>query len=87
MSYWIFIHHQDTNSSLWFSIELETFRADVSESRAKLQRLEEKLAEIESQKQEVSVAIAQAQHIAHIQQESTSAEVFRLKGAMARSCC
>ncbi|KAI0961141.1 hypothetical protein AcV7_000323 [Taiwanofungus camphoratus] len=61
------------------NIELETFRADVSESRAKLQRLEEKLAEIESQKQEVSVAIAQAQHIAHIQQESTSAEVFRLK--------
>ena len=56
------------------------FRADVSEAKAKLERLEEKLAEIESQKEEATTAINQARHIVHIQKESTSAEVFRLKG-------
>ena len=62
------------------SNEIEAFRADVSEAKAKLERLDEKLAEIESQKGEVNTAITQARHIAHIQKESTSVEVFRLKG-------
>ncbi|KAI8995444.1 Spc7 kinetochore protein-domain-containing protein [Trametes punicea] len=61
------------------STEIEAFRADVSEAKAKLERLDEKLAEIEVQKQEVMTAIAQAKHVIHIQKESTSAEVFRLK--------
>ncbi len=52
----------------------------MSEAKAKLERLEEKLAEIESQKEDATTAISQARHIVHIQKESTSAEVFRLKG-------
>ena len=58
------------------------FRADVSEAKAKLERLEEKLAEIESQKEEATTAINQARHVVYIQKESTSAEVFRLKGML-----
>ena len=62
------------------STELEAFRADVSEAKAKLDRLEEKLAETEAQKEEANNAISQAQHVIHVQKESTSAEVFRLRG-------
>ncbi|KAI0726175.1 Spc7 kinetochore protein-domain-containing protein [Fomitopsis betulina] len=61
------------------SSELEVFRTDVSESRAKLDRLNEKLAEIEEQKQEATAAIARANYNAHIQKESTTSAVFRLK--------
>ncbi|RDX56232.1 hypothetical protein OH76DRAFT_1427885 [Lentinus brumalis] len=64
------------------STEIEAFRADVSEAKAKLERLEEKLAEIESQKEDATTAISQARHIVHIQKESTSAEVFRLKAEL-----
>ncbi|TFY67740.1 hypothetical protein EVJ58_g1422 [Rhodofomes roseus] len=59
--------------------ELEVFRTDVSEGKAKLDRLHEKLAEIESQKQEATTAIARAQYNVHIQKESTTSAVFRLK--------
>ncbi|EMD41576.1 hypothetical protein CERSUDRAFT_110126 [Gelatoporia subvermispora B] len=59
--------------------ELDVFQADIAENNAKLQRLEEKSSEIESQKQEAVVAIAQAERTIHIQKESTSSEVFRLK--------
>ncbi|KAI0374510.1 hypothetical protein BV20DRAFT_1033319 [Pilatotrama ljubarskyi] len=61
------------------STEIEAFRADVSEAKAKLERLEEKLEEVEAQKEEATTAISKAKHIIHIQKESTSAEVFRLK--------
>ncbi|KAI0359036.1 hypothetical protein OH77DRAFT_1509753 [Trametes cingulata] len=61
------------------STEIEAFRADVSEAKAKLERLEEKLEEVEAEKEEASTAISKAKHIIHIQKESTSAEVFRLK--------
>ncbi|KAI0735508.1 Spc7 kinetochore protein-domain-containing protein [Earliella scabrosa] len=64
------------------STEIEVFRADVSEAKAKLERLEEKLAEIESQKEEATTAINQARHVVYIQKESTSAEVFRLKAEL-----
>ncbi|KAI0768622.1 Spc7 kinetochore protein-domain-containing protein [Trametes elegans] len=61
------------------SSEIEAFRADVSEGKAKLERLDEKLSEIEAQKEEATTAISQAKHTIHIQKESTSSEVFRLK--------
>ncbi|KAH9891025.1 Spc7 kinetochore protein-domain-containing protein [Cubamyces lactineus] len=61
------------------STEIEAFRADVSEAKAKLERFDEKLADIEAQKAELTAAITQAKHVIHIQKESTSAEVFRLK--------
>ncbi|TBU34906.1 Spc7 kinetochore protein-domain-containing protein [Dichomitus squalens] len=64
------------------SNEIEAFKADVSEAKAKLERLDEKLGEIESQKKEANTAINQARHIVHIQKESTSAEVFRLKAEL-----
>lgn len=53
----------------------------MSEAKAKLARLEEKQAEFEAQKQENSSAILQAERVIHIQKESTSAEVLKLKGA------
>ena len=62
------------------SAELEAYLADVSEAKAKLARLEEKQAEFEAQKQENSQAILHAEHVIHIQKESTSAEVLKLKG-------
>lgn len=46
-----------------------------------MDRLNEKLAEIEEQKQEATAAIARANYNAHIQKESTTSAVFRLKGA------
>ena len=51
----------------------------MSEAQAKLQRLQEKDVEIEDQKREITAAIAQAKRVIHIQTESTSSEVFRLK--------
>jgi len=59
--------------------ELEAFRADVAEGNAKLERLEEKLQELNLHKQEATSAIDQAQRLIHIQKNSTRAEVFRLK--------
>ncbi|CDO75877.1 hypothetical protein BN946_scf184672.g10 [Trametes cinnabarina] len=70
---------QDILPALREDTEIEAFRADVSEAKAKLERLDEKLAEIEAQKEEATTAIAQAKHVIHIQKESTSSEVFRLK--------
>ncbi|KAL4246771.1 hypothetical protein ABKN59_009315 [Abortiporus biennis] len=63
-------------------VELEAYRSDVSEAKAKLDRLREKYTEIEQQRQEASTAIAQAEHTIHIQKESTSVEVFRLKNEL-----
>jgi len=62
------------------SAELEAFRADVAEGNAKLERLEEKLQELDLQKREATGAIEKAQRLLHIQKNSTRAEVFRLKG-------
>ncbi|KAL6299649.1 Spc7 kinetochore protein-domain-containing protein [Sparassis latifolia] len=58
---------------------MPVFRSDVSEGKAKLERLEEKLAEINAQKKEASVAIAEAQYFVHLKKEGTNFEVFRLK--------
>ena len=70
----------ESTEGICHSNEIEAFRADVSEAKAKLERLHEKLAEIDSQREEATSAIDKAKHIAHIQKESTSVEVFRLKG-------
>lgn len=61
-------------------MEIQAFRANLSEAEAKLQRLQEKHIEIDDQKQEITAAIVQAERVLHIQTESTSSEVFRLKG-------
>ena len=62
-------------------MELQAFKSSVTEAEAKLKRLDEKLADIEAQKQENTAAIARAEQIIHIQTESTSSEVFRLRGS------
>ena len=73
------------HQSLWlaltlFSIEVEELRDDVLEEKSKLESTQERLREINAQKQETKAAIANAQRIRHIQKSSTRAEVFRLKG-------
>ena len=50
-----------------------------------MERLEEKLAEIDSYKQEDSNAISKAEQLIQIQKESTSGHVLRLQGRVA--CC
>ena len=62
-------------------MELQAFKSSVTEAEAKLKRLDEKLADIEAQKQENTTAITRAEQIIHIQTESTSSEVFRLRGS------
>ncbi|KIJ68713.1 hypothetical protein HYDPIDRAFT_24966 [Hydnomerulius pinastri MD-312] len=59
--------------------ELDTFNADVEEAMGKLDRLHEKLNEIETQKKEATSAIADAERRIHVQKNSTRAEVFQLK--------
>ncbi|KAG1864649.1 Spc7 kinetochore protein-domain-containing protein [Suillus subalutaceus] len=61
------------------SVALEAFRADVDEGKAKLDRLQEKLEEIEAQKLETTDAIQVAERQVQVQKNSTHAEVFRLK--------
>ncbi|KAG2149678.1 Spc7 kinetochore protein-domain-containing protein [Suillus cothurnatus] len=61
------------------SVALEAFRADVDEGKAKLDRLQEKLEEIEAQKLETTNAIQVAERQVQVQKNSTHAEVFRLK--------
>ena len=70
-------------SDLITSVELQAFKANVSEADAKLKKLGEKMSEIEVQKQENEAAIAHAEQIIRIQTESTSSEVVRLKGTFA----
>jgi hypothetical protein len=62
-------------------VALEAFRADVDEGRAKLDRLQEKLDEIEAHKLETTNAIQVAERQVQVQKNSTHAEVFRLKGS------
>lgn len=52
----------------------------MDEGNAKLGRLQDKLNELSSEKQEATVAIEQAERLIHIQKNSTNAEVFKLKG-------
>lgn len=62
------------------SAELDTFHADVEEAKAKLDRFQEKLSEIESQKKEVTTVVEDAERRIHMQKNSTRAEIFQLKG-------
>jgi len=60
-------------------VELDTFHADVEEAKAKLDRLQEKLSEVESQKKEVTSVVDDAERRIHMQKNSTRAEIFKLK--------
>lgn len=62
------------------SIALDEFRAEVAEANAKLERLEEKLRDLEIEKSETMTSIDASQRTLHIQKNSTQAEALRLKG-------
>ncbi|KZP12027.1 hypothetical protein FIBSPDRAFT_755571 [Athelia psychrophila] len=59
--------------------QLEAFQGEVDDGNAKLGRLQEKLDELASEKQEATAAIERAERLIHIQKNSTNADVFRLK--------
>ncbi|KAG6888765.1 hypothetical protein C0992_007556 [Termitomyces sp. T32_za158] len=61
------------------NIEVEALQAEVAESKAKLLSLQERLKEINTEKQETRAVIDDAQRVLHLQKNGTRAEVFRLK--------
>ncbi|KAI0004111.1 Spc7 kinetochore protein-domain-containing protein [Russula compacta] len=62
---------------------LDEFRAEVAEANAKLERLEEKLRDLETEKAETIASIEASQRTLHIQENSTQAEAFRLNDELA----
>jgi uncharacterized protein YfcZ (UPF0381/DUF406 family) len=64
------------------SAALDEFCAEVAEASAKLERLEEKLRDIETENAETMASIEVSQRTLHIQKNSTQAEAFRLKGTL-----
>ena len=62
------------------SSALIEFRAEVSEANAKLERLEEKLRDIEIEESETTASIEASQQKLHILSNSTQTEALRLKG-------
>ncbi|KAI6138630.1 Spc7 kinetochore protein-domain-containing protein, partial [Pisolithus tinctorius] len=62
--------------------ELDNYRREVEEAKAKLNRIEEKLKEVQTEKAEVSASIEKTERLINVQKNSTHAEVFRLKGEL-----
>ncbi|KAJ6626901.1 Spc7 kinetochore protein-domain-containing protein [Mycena sp. CBHHK59/15] len=61
------------------NVEVEALQAEVAESSAQLQWLQERLDELEVEKRQARTAIADANRTLHIQNNSTHSELFRLK--------
>ncbi|TFK41287.1 Spc7 kinetochore protein-domain-containing protein [Crucibulum laeve] len=61
------------------NIEVEALKAEVAESNSQLSWLQERLEEIDGQKKEATNAIANAQRVLQMQENSTRSEVFKLK--------
>ena len=70
-----------------YSTEIQSFKANVTEAESKLQRLQEKLDEVEGQKKELNTAIAEAQRVIQVKTESNSSEVARLKCKLLHQNC
>lgn len=64
------------------SAALDEFRAEVSEANAKLERLEDKLRDLEIEQSETKASMEASQRTLHIQTNSTQAEALRLKGTL-----
>lgn len=64
---------------------MDALHGEVAESKDQLERLQEKLDELESQKQEAISAIAEAKRLLHTKQNSSAANIFQLKGVNART--
>jgi kinetochore protein Spc7/SPC105 len=60
------------------SVVVEAYQAEVAESNAQLEWLQERLQELDLEKRQARTAIADANRILHIQKNSTHAELFRL---------
>ncbi len=65
---------------LYQSALLDGYHADIAEGNAKIERLQDKLQELESQKVENEQVISEADRKITLHKNSTRAEVFRLKG-------
>ncbi|KAI5997489.1 Spc7 kinetochore protein-domain-containing protein [Pisolithus albus] len=63
-------------------MELDNYRREVEEAKAKLGRIEEKLKEVQTEKNEISASIEKTERLINVQKNSTHAEVFRLKGEL-----
>ena len=59
---------------------MEALRAELSDGEAQLKWLQEKLEDLDLQKREATTAIGEACRIMDIEKNSTTAEIFRLKG-------
>lgn len=68
------------------SIEIEALKAELSEGKDQLRRLQERAQELDAQKREAKNAIATAERILHRKKNSTRSEVFRLKGKCYQIC-
>jgi chromosome segregation ATPase len=64
------------------SAALDEFRAEVAEANAKLERLEDKLRDLEIEQSETKASMEASQRTLHIQTNSTQAEALRLKGTL-----
>lgn len=62
------------------SAVLDERRAEVSEAKAKLERLEEKVRDIETANTETMVSIEALQQTLHVRENSNYSEALRLKG-------
>ncbi|KAJ7293774.1 Spc7 kinetochore protein-domain-containing protein [Mycena rebaudengoi] len=60
------------------NVVVEAYQAEVAESNAQLEWLQERLQELDLEKRQARTAIADANRILHIQKNSTHAELFRL---------
>jgi kinetochore protein Spc7/SPC105 len=63
-----------------FSIEIEAFKAELSEGKDQLRWLQERAEELDAQKREAKNSIAFAEQILHRKKNSTRSEIFMLKG-------
>ncbi|KAJ7071434.1 Spc7 kinetochore protein-domain-containing protein [Mycena amicta] len=60
-------------------IEVEALKAELAEHNSRLQWLQERTEEMEEEKRQAQTAIAEANRFLHVQQNSTHAELTRLK--------
>lgn len=69
-----------------FSIEVEALRAELSEHTEQLNYLQGRLQELAAGEKEATDAITKAQHVLQMKENSTRAEVFRLRGLYQNLC-
>ncbi|KAF7320165.1 Spc7 domain-containing protein [Mycena kentingensis (nom. inval.)] len=60
-------------------IEVEAYKADLAEQTFRLQSLQERAAEMDDEKRQAQMAIAEANRFLHVQENSTQAELVRLR--------